>query len=804
MSLQVWLPLNGSLENKGLGTLSSDFSISSPTYSAGKTGNNLKISNQQSNVVTIDELKNKKNVTISFWFCPNSGNTFGQWSDVISFGVSNGTTISSFRMEASSSTGKNFGWWGNNVLTTDGGCFQYNLNLDTWYHTTIVLNGTTIKRYINGELQGTFTIPTSYANNYYFTGTMTLGDASMYVSLADVRIYDECLSASRVSDIYDSLICHFDFNIPYKDQNLASIGSQCNFSGFNGTENQCPIFASVPIDTTRMVEGEKLAISFDATFSDFTVANGKSLVCYFQSFLEKNESVYWTTRLFETHGNFSKDVLAGGTFHYEWVQTIKSSVIEDLKLSTQCYLELRFDYAKSGKMNINNIFVKYGEETRANDYLGTDYIPESSGLQGGGVIHSSSKGLKYYYDSVIGNNCLDLRGTDYISAFQIKNFPQLKKSFTWNVWVKQEESNSLSPTAYQSILSYGRDWGGNTDTKAEMGMNISLNKGAPDIRYGHYDDENSSPNTNMQLLSSKKVNDGNWHMISTVMGDDGIMTLYIDGVKDMTASKATYCSYSHASGGFVVGKMSYNYYDTTQFFPFNGMIDDIKIFSAALTNEKIKKLYDVKAKIDKAENIYCGEFIENGDSFFMDASNQKVSNGLQVVKNGGDNIEIKLTSTKVWVSAEYDLTRYLTNGKTYKIYIQANKNCNKNLNDGTNNQYGRTYGCAEVYGTKISDGSVSKYGLGHIDLTSRSLEFTVDYSQYKKYVFYIFPNCMDSINCLKGNYIYENIYMVETNSDYNTNISKKSILTTGQIIENNDKTRIKKYNILETNEIIEN
>lgn len=36
MSLQVWLPLNGSLENKGLGTLSSDFSITSPTYSTGK------------------------------------------------------------------------------------------------------------------------------------------------------------------------------------------------------------------------------------------------------------------------------------------------------------------------------------------------------------------------------------------------------------------------------------------------------------------------------------------------------------------------------------------------------------------------------------------------------------------------------------------------------------------------------------------------------------------------------------------------------------------------------------------------
>lgn len=414
--------------------------------------------------------------------------------------------------------------------------------------------------------------------------------------------------------------------------------------------------------------------------------------------------------------------------------------------------------------------------------------------------------MRYYYDSIIGQNCLDLRGTDYVSAFQIKNFPQLKKSFTWNVWVKQEESDSQIPTVYQSILSYGRDWDGNTNTKSEMGMNISLTRGAPDIRYGHYDDKNSSPNTNIRLLSSKTLNDGNWHMISTVMGDDGIMTLYIDGVKDMTASKATYCSYSYASGGFVVGKMSYNYYDTTQFFPFNGMIDDIKIFSTALTSEKIKKLYDVKAKIDKAENVYCGEFIENGDSFFMDASNQRVLSSTEVIENNGDSIVIKVTPAKAWSYISFDLSKYIVNGKSYKLYIKANENCNKNLNDGINgnNQYGRTYGCTEVHATKISDGKVVKYYANMNTTDTYYINFTVDYSQYKSYNFFIFPNCTDTTNCLKGNYIYENIYMVETNSDYNTNVSKKSILTTGQIVENNDKTRIKKYNILETNEIIEN
>ena len=269
MSLQVWLPLNGNLENKGVGTLSSDFSISSPTYSAGKTGNNLKISSQQSNVVTIDELTNKKNVTISFWFCPNSGNTFGQWRDVISFGVSNGTTVSSFRMEASSSTGKNFGWWGNGILTTDEGCFGYTLNLDTWYHITIVLNGTTIKEYINGGLQGTFTIPTSYANNYYFTGTMTLGDVSMYVSLADVRIYDECLSVKQIKEISKGLILHYPLNSGYGNENLL-IGT----NKFNDSGNASGITSSTTEDNLLKV----VVTKDNGNWKQFVLGNGNGTI----------------------------------------------------------------------------------------------------------------------------------------------------------------------------------------------------------------------------------------------------------------------------------------------------------------------------------------------------------------------------------------------------------------------------------------------------------------------------------------------------------------------------------------------
>lgn len=375
MSLQVWLPLNGSLENKGINNCTI-IPVTTAQWSNGKFGQALSGGKIKIDAKDVSNIFSNTAMTVSFWYnnnggteshsiCGFAGNTEGDSGALRSWDFFVFSTVNDFH-------------WSMNTL----GASQAKgvINGNDWTHFCITFENKTLKIYVNAKLiytNGAATSNFTFDKSYY----ISFGNKQM---LNDFRIYDECLSASRVSDIYDSLICHFDFNIPYKDQNLASRGNQYNFSGFNGTENQCPIFASIPIDVTRMVEGEKLTISFDATFSDFTVANGKSLTCYFQSCLVKNGSQYWTTRLFETHGNFSKDVLAGGTFHYEWVQTIKSSVIEDLKSSTQCHLELRFDYAQSGKINITNTYVNYGDTIENNNYFGIDYIPESTGLIGGG------------------------------------------------------------------------------------------------------------------------------------------------------------------------------------------------------------------------------------------------------------------------------------------------------------------------------------------------------------------------------------------------------------------------------------
>ena len=604
MSLLVWLPLNGNLKNKGIGTLSSDFFISSPTYSAGKTGNNLKISSQQSNVVTIDELTNKKNVTISFWFCSNSGNTFGLWRDVISFGVSNGTTVSPFRMEASSSTGKNFGWFGNGILTTDSGCCWYTLNLDTWYHITIVLNGTTIKKYINGGLQETFTIPTSYANNYYFTGTMTLGDVSMYVSLADVRIYDECLSVKQIKEISKGLVLHYPLNSGYGNENLlvntyegyygnGTVLTDETYNGFKirylkyeGTSYKDCIAKSSIISPTA---NTYYTISFWAKgncginnyFYPNNCASGISSDGHATTSVDGNCYIsltpewkrYWITWKTRSDVSGAKDIVVGR--------------IQNKGTGAECYIAgLKFEEGDKNSVwspnEADDLYSQLGyDSTTMYDTSGFG----NNGVMVNNIIHTSNTPL---YDSSINlqrinSNYIDLQNT-YIT-----------NQSTINLWGKVNTFNN-----YQRFFEFCNALQGATGShRITLGTYQSTQQLALRIYGG---------DTGITSLYVNNITtiDTNWHMYSIVFNKTNLK-VFIDGTSIVDATMTQELT-SMVRQYSYIGKSSYSgdsYFD--------GNISDFRIYSTALSAEDIKQLYESRARIDKDGNVYCNQFVESSD-----------------------------------------------------------------------------------------------------------------------------------------------------------------------------------------------
>ena len=71
MALQVWLPLDGNLENKGLSD--NIFTSSSPTYdNNGKIGKCYLIDTLSQKIISNNKIRLGSQLTISFWIKVNS------------------------------------------------------------------------------------------------------------------------------------------------------------------------------------------------------------------------------------------------------------------------------------------------------------------------------------------------------------------------------------------------------------------------------------------------------------------------------------------------------------------------------------------------------------------------------------------------------------------------------------------------------------------------------------------------------------------------------------------------------------
>lgn len=375
MSLQVWLPLNGSLENKGINNCTIT-PVTTAQWSDGKFGQALSGGKIKIDAKDVPSIFSNTAMTVSFWYnnnggtashsiCGFNGNTEGDSGSTRSWDFFAFSTVNDFH-------------W--SMTTLGAGQAKGVINGDDWTHFCITFENKTLKIYVNAKLvytNGAATSNFTFDKSYY----ISFGNKQM---LNDFRIYDECLSASRVSDIYDSLICHFDFNIPYKDQNLAYLNSGSEFTAFNSELNNCTRFGTIPIDVDRMQQGEKLAVSFDVTFTDIVAVDGKTPNCYFQSYIVCDDGSHWGSFI-ETYGwTMKTDMLTNGTYHYELVQTISKVGRNYIETASTSGLQLRFDYVKSGKASITNLYANYGDIIENNNYFGIDYIPESTGLMGGG------------------------------------------------------------------------------------------------------------------------------------------------------------------------------------------------------------------------------------------------------------------------------------------------------------------------------------------------------------------------------------------------------------------------------------
>lgn len=243
MGLQIWLPLNGNLENKGLSNIT--ITNNGSTFnSMGKLGGCYNFDNSMG-IITNNSITLNTTFSISCWVKVNSWNL--NWANVFKI-YKDAYDYIGLCMNQTSSTIKQLGFhiYKNNGSNTRVGVYDsyyMPLTLGEWYHLCFTVTPTEMKTYQNGDCIKTATIDSNFpsVSNYI----LSLGKPPLFYgldcSINDFRIYDEALSPMQIKLISQGLVAHYLLNnngngLPnyFRNSNF-STGTTTSWGGVNGS-----------------------------------------------------------------------------------------------------------------------------------------------------------------------------------------------------------------------------------------------------------------------------------------------------------------------------------------------------------------------------------------------------------------------------------------------------------------------------------------------------------------------------------------------------------------------------------------
>lgn len=221
MSLQVWLPLNGDLRNQGLSDLTFTGSNVTLTTNDGKMGSCYS-STGSGYIISDKKVFLGKNQSMFCWIKPNAFNSSSSLTGVCGQHrypscIGLGITLS----YASATTGYA-------CITCGNGSSRWYrdhkgstlLTAGNWYHIGYTYDGTTVRLYVNGQLDGSYDLNLATIEDYFqcFMWSMTASGNALLNSyglngkLNDVRAYDHTLSQKEIKELSKGLMLHYTFN----------------------------------------------------------------------------------------------------------------------------------------------------------------------------------------------------------------------------------------------------------------------------------------------------------------------------------------------------------------------------------------------------------------------------------------------------------------------------------------------------------------------------------------------------------------------------------------------------------------
>ena len=269
MSLRVWLPLNGTLENKGCDnvTVTNSGAI---VDANGKTGSCY--SKDSADYISVKNVSPLQDVwSACCWFnrsseCEQTGSAY-----IICM---NGGNTSNFTFAIMDYNGKLSAYFAS-TSSSNRKISNFTIERDTWYHVCLTYDGTNGKLYANGNLVLSIANPSTPSQNTQFMigGRFGLG-GDIIMKANDVRVYDHALSAAEVHEISQGLVRHYKLDdAPFVD-NTNYLSKATAFSQTSTFKKIS--FTQAEIDA---ISGKEVTISIDAK----SEAVGTSCDCYFRS-----------------------------------------------------------------------------------------------------------------------------------------------------------------------------------------------------------------------------------------------------------------------------------------------------------------------------------------------------------------------------------------------------------------------------------------------------------------------------------------------------------------------------------------
>ena len=550
MSLQVWLPLNGNLDNQGLTPVTVTNS-STTIDNSGKIGKCYKFSGSSQKIsATLPSTVSSAVGSLACWVKFTALPSSSGWAALMQLGAAGGFANCRLGLYCEYGTGINVSINGSSA----GRNYKaYSFSTEVWYHICTTYDGTNVKIYINGTEQlnkaattGSYTtvVNTLFmggTNNFYLNGYMN-----------DCRYYDHALSAQEVKKLARGLILHYPLNNNgFGQENLFSLdtvisnstktivtivnnvinvkSSQISYGAFSQSSNSRITFEA---GTTYMLSGHIKSITKgeDNFIPRLTIRDSSNTIKVSAVASGNESNVFKTYTPTETFSGY-----------------ISGFVTFSSGSSNTTIAEAEFSNVKLEKGSIATGWSPAPSDSiYPASYLTTVY--DISGYKNHGTIVGSltaAAGSPRYKTCIVNND------TSYITCPQL--FGEVQ---TISFWLKSDKSNGCFIIEPNSKLGFC------------ISNNLLIISKWSQLTYKA-----------TSFISNE------WNHIVIIKTGESIASLYINGVEiTERGSNNTYIAHNVSVPWLFWRSYNENYYGV-------GSMSDVRIYATALSADDVAELY---------------------------------------------------------------------------------------------------------------------------------------------------------------------------------------------------------------------